>query len=136
MPKYLIDASVLHGWVNTKDTHHGICRKFFKKHEEEHLYFSIHSLFEVHAACSRRTRDRSFTGLRGKYTLHDQRFIDVDRNFYDECQRLKLFEEFANLKGSDLIYACHARIGGFTIVTCDQDFDQYNDKIDVLRLSD
>jgi len=136
MPKYLIDASVLHGWANTRDTHHDICKNFFIEHEGEHLYFSIHSLFEVHAARSCRTRGRSFTALPGKHKLRDQIFIDIDRKFYDECQRFKLFDEFAGLRGMDLIYACCAKIGRFTLVTCDQDFDQYADKISVLRLTD
>jgi len=134
MPKFLIDASVFHGYANTKDKHHSICKNFFDAHENETLYFSIHSLFEVQASRSRRIIGRDFLGLPGNRKLRNHKFIDINRKFYDECQRIKLFDVFKSLKGSDLIYACLAKIGGFTLVTCDKDFDPYRNEISILRL--
>ena len=134
MSKFLIDASVFHGYANTKDKHHSICKDFFDKYRNEPLYFSIHGLFEFQAVRSRRILGRDFLGLPVNRILRNQQFIDINRKFYDECQRIKLFEIFKSLKGSDLIYACLAKIGGFTFVTCDKDFDPYKNEISILRL--
>lgn len=134
MENYLIDASVLHSWVNTKDKFHLKCRRFFEKHQQDELFFSIHCLFEVNAVKARRLRGGDFSGLPGKFILKNKKFIDVDRKFFDYCQQAKIFDEFLQLKGSDLIYACMAKIGDFTFVTCDDDFDVYRNKIKILKL--
>ncbi|MFC1780293.1 type II toxin-antitoxin system VapC family toxin [Patescibacteria group bacterium] len=134
MNKYLIDASVIHGWANTKDQHHTVCKQFIENHINEELYFPIHSLFEIHASCLRRKKGGTFTGLLGKFVLKNQKFISINRKFYDKCQNLKLFSLFKDLKGSDLIYACIARLGKLTLVTCNSDFDVYTKEIRVLTL--
>ncbi|MGB2762134.1 MAG: PIN domain-containing protein [Minisyncoccales bacterium] len=134
MKQYLIDASVLHGWSNTKDKHHSVCKKFFQDRLEDELFFPIHCLFEVKASRERRLKGGDFSGLPGKFVLRNKKFINVDRKFFDHCQQKELFDAFKKLKGSDLIYACMAKIGGFILVTCDNDFDAYSRKINLLKL--
>jgi predicted nucleic acid-binding protein len=119
--------------MNVNDNHHDHCKRFFEEHATEHFYFPIHSLFEVHASRSRRIKNGSFLGLPGTRTLRNQLFIDINRKLYDVCQRRGLFDTFARLKGSDLIYACLAKIGNFTLVTCDADFDAYQDQIRIVK---
>lgn len=134
MPQFLIDNSVLHALANVKDKNHTVCKKFFEEHQDEELYFSIHTLFEFHASKSRRTRGNDFEGLPGKYKLKNQKFVNVDRKLYDYCQANRLFEKFKKLKGADLIYACIAKVGNFTLVTCDSDFDAYQNEISLKKL--
>ena len=136
MPKYLIDASVIHGLANTKDRHHSVCKEFFEENANEQFHFSVHSFFEVHAARLRRIRGRDFVGLPGQFKLRNQILHILDNNFYKECKRRDLFSVFDGLKGSDLIYACLAKIRGLTLVTCDEDFNPYADEIGVLRLTE
>jgi len=134
MKQYLIDASVFHGWSNTKDKHHLACKKFFQDHLKEGLFFPIHCLFEIKSSRAKRLRMGDFSGLPGRFILKNQKFINVDRKFFDVCQKNNLFGEFPKLKGQDLIYACMAKIGGFILVTCDSDFDIYSKKINLLKL--
>lgn len=135
MTQYLIDNSVLHGWANTKDQHHEACKKFFEEHQDDELFFPIYSLFEFQASRSRRIKGNDFEGLPGNYRLKNKKFIDINRKLYDDCQSQKLFEKFKELKGADLLYACIADMGRFTLVTCDSDFDVYQNEIDLMKLS-
>lgn len=135
MTRYLIDASVLHGWVNTKDKHHNVCKKFFKDHQNDELFFPIHSLFEFQASWSRRIKEENFEGLPGTHQLKNKKFVYINRKLYDCCQTKKLFEKFKKLKGADLVYACIADISKYTLVTCDSHFIVYQNKIDLLKLS-
>jgi len=136
MPKYLIDASVMLGLSNIRDTHHEKCKEFFDDQPSELLYFSLHSLFEIHAARARRIRGKNYVGLAGNYNYPNVKFIPIDWNFYKECKRRRLFDLFDRLKGMDLIYACLAKIRNCKLVTCDNHFDAYADKIDVLKLTE
>ena len=135
MTIYLIDNSVLHGLANTKDLHHTVCKNFFKEHQNDELYFPIHSLFEFQASRARRIKGNDFEGLPGVYTLKNKKFVDINRKLYDDCEKQKLFEKFKELKGSDLLYACIAHIGKCTLVTCDSDFDIYKNDITIMKLS-
>jgi len=134
MTKYLIDTCVLLGWANTRDTQHKVCKEFFEKHQNDELYFSIHSLFEFQGSRSRRIKGNDFQGLPGNYILKNKKFIDVDRKFYDYCQKNKIFEKF-KLKGGDLIFACITIVGGYILVTCDSDFIIYKNIIKLQKLS-
>jgi len=135
MINYLVDNSVLHGWANTKDQHHNVCKKFFEDHENDELFFPIHSLFEFQASRARRIKGKDFEGLPGNYLLKNKKFVDINRKLYDHCQKNNLFEKFKELKGADLLYACIAYIGGYTLVTCDSDFDVYKNDITIIKLS-
>jgi hypothetical protein len=135
MVNYLIDASVMLGLANTRDAHHDIFKQFFDKQPNDHFYFALRSLFEIHSARARRIRNRDYVGLPGNYNYQNIRFINIDWNFYKECKRLKLFDVFDRLKGMDLIYACFAKIGRYILVTCDSHFDPYDGEIDFLNLS-
>ncbi len=135
MTQYLIDSSVLHGWTNTKDKHHNVCRIFFKEHQNDELFFPIHSLFEFQASRARRIKGNDFEGLPGNYRLRNKKFIDINRKLYNYCQSYELLEKFKELKGADLLYACMAYIGKFTLVTCDSDFDVYKNDINLMKLS-
>ena len=132
---YLIDNSALFGWANTKDRYHSVCKRFFEEHQDDELLFPIHSLFEFQASRSRKIKGGDFQGLPGNYRLKNKKFIDINRKLYDECQRRGIFEKFKELKGADLLYACIAHIGKYTLVTCDSDFDAYRDDISLMKLS-
>lgn len=134
MKKYLIDACILCGLANTKDMHHQKCKSFFKKYSKAELFFPIHCLFEANATRLKRIKQGDFLGLPGKYTLKNKKFIDIDREFFNHCQRKNLFSKFSTLKGSDLIYACIAEIGNYILVTCDNHFNNYANKINILKL--
>ena len=131
---YLVDNSVLHALANTQDMHHSSCKQFFDEHKGEALYFPIHALFEFKASRARRMKRNSFSGLPGSLVMKDQNFVNINRKLYDYCQNKNLFELFAELKGADLIYACIAKIGQYTLVTCDADFDIYADEISIVKL--
>lgn len=135
MKQYLIYNSVLHGWANTKDLHHDTCKKFLEEHQGDELLFPIHSLFEFQASRSRRIKGNDFAGLPGNYRLKNKKFVDINRKLYDDCQGQQLFDKFKELKGGDLLYACIAHIGKFTLVTCDSDFDVYKNDINLMRLN-
>lgn len=134
MKQYLIDASVVHGWCNTKDKHHLACKKFFEIHSKEKLFFPVNCIFEVKSSTARRLGAGNFSGLPGKFLLKKQGFINIDYKFLLACQKNNLFGEFPKLKGQDLIYACIAKLGNFTLVTCDKHFDVYSKKINLLKL--
>ncbi len=134
MCKYLIDASVLSGFLNTEDAHHDACFAFFKEHAVERLCFSVHTLFAFKASQGRRLREGSFSPLSSR-SLPNQRLLSLDQYFYNACQKKGLLELFDRLKGADLIYACLAKLHGLTLVTCDKDFERYADGIHLLRLA-
>lgn len=136
MPKYLVNASVVLGLVNIKDAHHKKCKKFFDEQPSDLLYFATHSLFEIHAARARRIRGGDYVALPGNYKFPNVNFIPVDWNLFKTCHNRKLFDTFNMLKGMDLIYACLAKIGNFKLVTCDNHFNPYTDKINVLNLTE
>ena len=94
MTQYLVDNSVLHGWANTKDQYHAICKNFFKEHRDDELFFPIHSLFEFQASRARKIKGNVFEGLTGSYCLKNKKFVDINRKLYDCCQKQKLFEKF------------------------------------------
>jgi predicted nucleic acid-binding protein len=135
MTKYLIDASAMLGLANDNDVHHAVCKKFFDEQPSNLFYFALHSLFEIQAARARRIRNGDYVGLPGNYNYPNVNFINIDWNFFKECKQRKLFDVFDRLKGMDLIYACLAKIGKYTLVTCDYHFDSYNSKIDILNLA-
>ena len=134
MTQYLIDASVLCGYLNTEDSNHDICKEFFQEYPSNKLFFPILSFFELHASQARRIKEKTFQGLPGNHRLKNTKFIDVDRKFFNNCQDKKIFEKFKKLKGADLVYACMAYIGKFTLVTCDSDFDVYQGEINLKKL--
>ena len=134
MKKYLLDASIIHGWANIKDKYHSVCKEFIEAHINDELYFPIHGLFEIHSAHSRRKKGNDFEGLPGKFVLMNKKFIDINRKFYDKCQDQKLFLFFNELKGADLIYACLAKLENLILVTCDDDFDIYEEEIKLLKI--
>jgi predicted nucleic acid-binding protein len=135
MPQLLIDNSVLHAWANTKDKYHAVCKKFFEEHQNQELFFSIHGLFEFHASRARRIKGKDFDGLPGNFKLKNQKFVHVNWKLFDYCQKNALFEKFKELRGGDLIYACMAEAGNFTLVTCDSDFDVYKNDINLINLN-
>lgn len=133
--KLLIDNSVMHAFANVKDSHHNICKKFFEEHQNEKLYFSVHSFFEFKASRARRIKGKVFEGMSGNFQIKDGVILSITRELLDLCQEKKFFEKFQNLKGGDLLYACMAKAGDFTLVTCDTDFNEYKNEVDIIYLS-
>jgi predicted nucleic acid-binding protein len=133
MYEYLIDACVLSGFLNTEDVHHDACLVFFESHAGERFCFSIHTLFEFKASQSRRLCEGTFSPL-SPLSLPKQRLFSLDKDFYEACQNKDLFRLFDKLKGADLIYACLAKLHSLTLVTCDEDFEQYSNIISILQL--
>jgi predicted nucleic acid-binding protein len=135
MSEYLIDNSALHAYTNVSDKLHKSSKQFFDENVGACFYFSVHSLFEFQASRHRRIRSKSFIGLPGNHKLEKQKCVQLDLHFYQECQSDRLFELFKDLKGMDLIYACIAKRGKLTLVTCDSDFDVYSNEISLLKLN-
>jgi len=132
MKRYLIDASFLFSLINTKDKHHSACKEFSKKHSKDEWFLSALCLFEVDASRQRRLREHTFLGQSGELTL--KRCIPIDRKFYKDCQKEKLFDTFKELRGADLTYACMAKMNNLILVTCDNHFDLYKKEIGLRKL--
>ena len=136
MTKYLVDSSVMVALANTKDVFHSTAKEFFTNHSSDDLGFPILALFEFHAVRNSRIKAPSekWAGLPGTYMLKNKHFINVDRVLFDSCQRDGLFDLFSGLKGADLIFACIAKLGDYTLVTSDNGFDQHKNHIKILKI--
>ena len=130
--KYLIDACVLLAIANKQDVHHKSCVHFVEGCDGKNLYFPVHSLFEIQSGRLRRQRAGTYYGVHR--VLKDVKFIDISKKIYDTSQKSGLFRRFSKLRGSDLIYACIAKIRKLTLVTCDDDFDAYRNEINIFRI--
>lgn len=130
--KYLIDASVAHAMANVGDKHHNVCKEFFEKHQNDTMAFPVHAYFELHASIAKRKKGGSFLPFPGNVSISITT-LSLTAPFYDECKKRNLFQLF-DLRGSDLIYACIAKIENCTLVTCDSDFDKCIQEINVLKL--
>lgn len=134
MKEYLIDTSVSHAWINRKDVHHDGCKKFIEENKENRFHFPMHGYFELYASIERRRKGRNFLGPENDISLKGTIGHDIDAKFFKKCKEHKLFNLFKELKGSDLIYACFAKLKNLPLVTCDSDFDVYTGKIQVIKI--
>lgn len=118
--------------MNVNDRHHPVCKKFFLDHKDDNYYYSLHSFFETKAILAKEKRKGTFVPYDPVgWNLHTHA---IDNTLIKECYRLGLFSTFDHLCGADLIFACLAKINGHTLVTCDSQFNQYKEIIDIIYL--
>lgn len=134
MKEYLIDANVIHAWINKKDIHHNGCKKFVEENMENKFHFPMHGYFKMYASIERRRKGKDFLGPENDTSLKNTISHNIDEKFFGKCKECKLFNLFQGLKGSDLIYACFAKLKNLPLVTCDSDFDAYIKKIRVIKI--
>jgi predicted nucleic acid-binding protein len=133
MNNYLLDANVIHALTNIKDINHNVCKAFFEEHSNKDAFFvPINGAFELQASLSRRKRGNDFDAF--DCLIKNMKFVDINRKLLDTCISQGLLHKFDKLKGADLIYACVAEIGKFTLVTCDSDFDAYKETISIQKI--
>ncbi len=129
---YLLDSCAYVGLINTNDEHHTVCEEFFLDHKDDNYYYSLHSFFEAKAVIAKEKRKGNFAPYEPVcWNLHS---LPIDKALIKECQRQELFLTFDHLCGADLIFACLAKINGHTLVTCDKQFNQDKEIIDVIYL--
>jgi predicted nucleic acid-binding protein len=133
MSEFLLDSSVIHGLYNKEDKHHSICKKFLKDHKDDRFFIPSHSRFEIQHSISKRKKNKTFTRPEEDIQLNFKS-IDIDSGFYQKCQEKNLFSMFDCLKGGDLIFACIAKLYGYTLVACDKHYNNYKAKINIIYL--
>jgi predicted nucleic acid-binding protein len=134
MKEYLIDANIIHAWANRNDKHHDVCKIFLEENKENQFHFPMHACFEIYASIARRRKGNDFIGPENNISLKGNVSHDIDEKFFAKCKENKLFDLFKELKGSDLIYACFAKVLNLPLVTCDNDFDIYTSEIQIVKL--
>lgn len=133
MEQFLLDSGVIHAIYNKEDVHHSVCFRFLNEHKDARLYIPTHSRFEIQSSISKRKKAKTFT-RHDKNIRVNFKNINIDAKFYQECQDKKLFSLFDCLKGGDLIFACIAKLRGYTLLTCDKDYKKYGTNINIIYL--
>lgn len=131
---YLVDAGFMVAVARRNHEFHEPCYNFARHHGDAVWVIPPMALFEFHASQSRRnkienTHDEQFHTLNWPHA----RYYDIDQQFARKAWELDLFNRFENLGGSDLIYACIARVEGIPLVTRDSDFLLYSDEIVIVN---
>lgn len=128
-PRYLIDACVLIGAVNSADATHGGCYNFFKNNEDAILVVPTLAYFEFQATQSR-IKNEGKRAIRELYIPNLEKYEITDA-LIRRANELDLFNKF-KLKGADLIYACIAAIEAIPLVTTDRDFESIQSDVKVV----
>lgn len=130
MTAYLLDTSVIAGYLNIKDSWHKDCETFFLEHKKDNLAITCLTYFELKHTLARRILDKSFSSYFP--TWINIRTIPIDKDLINKSKNI--FVLFPDLKGADLTYACVAYLHGFTLVTTDDHFKKYDKLISLIHL--
>jgi predicted nucleic acid-binding protein len=139
--RYVLDASVLVSMVNSDDSQHFSCYSFFRNHDDDgkaHWVVPGFILFEFQATQSRRHRERKPLSQYEVFrhtplNYENTELYPVTKKFLKKVYELDLYNVFSRLRGGDLLYACIASIEDIPLVTHDQDFDRYSDKLRLIN---
>lgn len=118
--RYVIDASVLVGAVNSADVNHVACYSFFKDHEDDTFVIPTLAYFEFQAAQSRIRREGR-RAIRELYIPNAETY-EITHATLRRASELELPDKLSALRGADLVYACVAAIEGLPLVTNDRGF--------------
>jgi predicted nucleic acid-binding protein len=131
MARLVVDASFLISAIRSCDDNHQQCLQFFHDHEDVTWIIPTLAYFEYQAAQSRLKREGK-KAYRELY-IPDFKVYELTHNFIRQVAEMDLPNLFERLKGSDLVYACVAKVEKIPLVTCDGDFEQYSAEIEVLN---
>jgi len=131
---YLVDASFMVAVARKTHEFHEPCYNFARQHADAVWVIPPMAMFEFHSSLSRRNKaenvaDEGFRELQWP----NARYYDIDQQLARKSWELDLFNRFANLGGSDLIYACIAVVESIPLVTRDSDFLLYSDAIVIVN---
>jgi hypothetical protein len=121
--RYVLDASVLAGIVNSSDPEHFSCYSFFRNlHDEDAAIWVVPGLifFEFQAVQSRKNRERQRADPPYRYAplfLDNTELYRVDESFLEKVWEQDLYNRFDKLRGADLLYACIAKVEQLPLVT-------------------
>ena len=137
MERFVLDASIILGFLNTKDEHHDRCLAFLKEIDNRHRrgeavqgVVPMHAWIEVNISIRRKKRDKTWKGVY-PFDLIGPELYRLDSSFLQRIQEKGLYDKFDKLKSSDAIYAMVAYLEGIPLVTIDNDFEKVQDIIDV-----
>ena len=138
MERFVVDANIILGFLNTKDEHHDRCLAFLKEIDNRHRkgdrvqgVVPIHSMVEVNINVRRKKRDKAWKGV-PPFHLIGPELYPLDSSFVQQIQEKGLYDKFDKLKSADAIYAMVAYLEGIPLVTIDRDFEKIRDIIDVI----
>jgi len=137
--RYLLDASVLVGIVNSDDPLHQPCYSFFRNlYDEDAAVWVVPGIifFEFQATQSRRARERGQTGSIYRHAPlfeNNTELYEISPDFLGRVWDAELYTRFDRLRGADLLYACIAFLEGIPLVTHDSDFDPYSGILSIIR---
>ena len=137
MERFVVDANIILGLLNTKDKHHDRCLAFLREIDNRHRkgervqgVVPIHSMVEVNINVGRKKRDKAWKGV-PPFDLIGPELYPLDSSFLQRIQEKGLYDRFDKMKSSDAIYAMIAYLEGIPLVTLDRDFEKVLDIIDV-----
>lgn len=126
---YLIDACTLLTLLNKSEGAHEQVFEFFVEHSDATWLLPIHGYIELKRSELRRINNGEEYIRIGKYEIHTKPY-HLTEEFLRET--FESIEKFAVLKGADLIYALIAEKENVPLVTCDQDFKNVENMIDII----
>jgi predicted nucleic acid-binding protein len=130
---YLIDGFIT-AVARKNHEFHDPCYAFARHHADAEWVIPPMALFEFHSAQSRRNKienvhDEHFRELHWP----NVRYYEITQLFAHKAWDLDLYNKFENLGGTDLIYACIAKVEAIPLVTRDSDFLLYSDEIVIVN---
>jgi predicted nucleic acid-binding protein len=136
--RYVLDASVLAGIVNSDESEHFSCYSFFRNlHDENKAIWVVPGLvfFEFQAAQSRRYREKNRKDVFRQAPLFKSNcdLYEITQKFLGKVWDAELYDLFSSLKGADLLYACIAKIENIPLVTHDYGFEKYKHQISLIK---
>ena len=138
MKRFVVDANIIIGFLNTKDEHHDRCLAFLKEVDNRHrkgegvqAVVPMQAWIEVNISIRRKKRDKAWKGV-PPFDLIGPELYRLDSSFLQRIQDKGLYDKFDKLKSSDAIYAMIAYLEGIPLVTVDRDFEKVQDIIDVI----
>jgi predicted nucleic acid-binding protein len=131
---YLVDSTYLIAVARKNHEFHDPCYAFAKTHADAEWVIPPVAVFEFQAAQSRRNKvenvhEESFRELRWP----NARYYEVDQRFAQRVWEQDLFNKFEHLGGTDLLYACIAKVESIPLVTRDSNFLLYSDEIVIIN---
>jgi len=131
---YLVDSSFLIAVARKNHEFHDPCYAFARHHSDAEWVVPPVALFEFHSAMSRRNKVENTAGEPFR-ELHwpNVRYYDPDQPFARRVWELDLFNKFEHLGGTDLMYACIAKVEAIPLVTRDSNFLLYSDEIVIVN---
>jgi predicted nucleic acid-binding protein len=137
--RYVLDASVLASIVNSNDAEHFSCYSFFRNlHDADKATWVVPSLifFEFQATQSRRYKKQrpGHSVFRHAPLLYNNtELFHVTKKFLAKVYELGLYDKFSSVRGTDLLYACIAKVENIPLVTHDKDFDPYVKELTLIK---